>query len=646
MLRYFLAFVACVAGFAPTHRAGRWHIDTLDLDVQVLPESRTFTIAGTARLRAEGGGAPAEVTLVVGSGVVFDSARASVSAAFAYGGARDSLFVRVTAPASPTELDVTFFAHTERDLGRSLVRSQGAMVSWGARWYPVLAWPPDSVPDLEFPGTTRISVPHRWRTLAPGVLVDSVLSGDQRVELWRTARRTARSFVAAEFIPRWTTVGTARVGVYLLLHHTLRAEEYARAIPCMVRELSRFFGPYPFESFGIAELPAEVAPPGFGGRSEPGYFIAHTDALDGAGVNVPLFAHELTHMWFPNTVDSRPPGDDMMDEAIATYGVTLYRETQGGRAVARREIIDGNPDFSMRAYFHEVRSGTDEPLMADYSPVIARAKGPIVYDMLRRRVGDSAFFDVWQRFVLRGGSVSLADLRHEYRLRTPRDTGLVTFFEEWLDRTGAPVIDVKSTSAGRVTLTQFGNLYTLDVPLRLYASGGITDTVLHIAERTRVYQVRPNGALRRVDLDPEDELLLWKPRFGPPPTAPASWSEARWLGWMQAEVAWLMRSYEVRGVALAVLRPGRATISRTYGSDVPRSLPAVNALQDSLRVRRDTVEVRWLAAADDDVTLAIGHPEAGQGVVVVARSGWGGRQLAMHLAQRVAIQERWRRVPR
>jgi aminopeptidase N len=594
-----------------------WRVATLDLDVSVEPTTRVLGVRGTMRLQGRGAGP----TLVFGpNGVVFDSASVNLPAELAYSAARDTLRIRPRSPA--TDITLTFHAHSDRELGRSPIRMEGAMISWGAQWYPMVAWMRDSVPEFESTGSMRITVPARWRTLASGALADSIVHNGKRTETWRADRPMARSFVAAEFIPAWATVGSARVAVYLLPRHASRMQEYATAIPKMVEHLVRYFGPYPFATFGIAELPRAVAPPGFGGRSEPGYFIAHTDALEVPGVNVWLAAHELTHMWFPNAVDSRPPGDDMMDEAIASYGVPVYFESIGDSARARSEIVEGHPDFSMRAYFHEIRrGGVDEPLMADYSPMIARAKGFLVYDMLRRRVGDEVFFGVWRDLAARGGSASLADLRRMYLERAPRDTGLRTFLAQWMDRTGAPIVDA-TWNGSTVTLVQRGALYALDIPVRIRGTRRTLDTTLSVSRLEHRYVLPKVGAILAVELDPRDHLLLWKPRFGPPPHVPASWGRARWERWMADEVAWLMKSYDVRGVSVVLRRRGAVAWTSDYGNVAPS------------------------ADARDDVTLAVNDSTRAAEVTVVAHGGWGGRQLTMHVAQRVAIQERWSRVPR
>ncbi|MFN2604369.1 MAG: hypothetical protein ABR582_16640 [Gemmatimonadaceae bacterium] len=598
MIRHAIA----ISGFLVAPAA---HITSLDLDVVVNPQSRSMAVSGAAVITTDGSMAP--LTLVLGSqGIQFDSARADVPVQLLYDSRRDSLTITPSRPSRT--ITFRFFTHTTGDLGRSLVREDGAMISWGARWYPSLS----GVDEVDFSGNTRITIPSAWHSFSSGQLVDSVVTTSSRTETWRAVRPTARSFVAAPFIPRWVRVGNATVGVYLLPRHANRADEYAQVIPKMVEVLSSYFGPYPFASFGIAELPRSVAPPGFGGRSEPNYFIAHTDAFLAPGVNVPVFAHELTHMWFPNAVDSRPPGDDMMDEAIANYGIALYLERTVSQARARQELIDGSPDFSMRAYFEQMRAGVDEPLMADYSPIIARSKGPMFYDMLRRRVGDSVFFSVWRDLAARGGSASLTDLRRMYVERAQSDSGLATFFAQWLDRKGAPEIEVQREKNGDFVLTQKGELYVLDLPVRIRRRRRVSDTVIHVAKKVTALNVR---GVTNIELDPRDEVLLWKPRFGPPPSAPRSWGYQRWRAWLDREIAWLMEKYDVKAVHVEVMQRGRVLWNAQLGGQ---------------------------AAPDDGVlTTAVVDSVAGARVEIVSHGGWGGPQLAAQIAQRIAIQYAW-----
>lgn len=642
MVRHLFALCTISATLAPpasgqTQSPPSWQVDRLDLDVVVRPSGRMLAVSGVTDVTALRPGTQGPVLALGPNGVAFDSAKVPAPATLRISDKRDSLFISLPNPvAIGQRVSINFFAHANRDLERSLIRDEGAMISWGAAWYPVVV---NSALGNAVQGLTRITVPIQWRTLAPGQLIDSAVTRGGRTEVWRVVRPTARSFIAAAFARQWIKVDSSMVAVNLLPRHVNRSKEYAVAIPKMVRTLSKYFGPYPFPTFGIAELPREVAPPGIGGRSEPGYFIAHTDALEVEGVNVALFAHELAHMWFPGAVDTQPPGDDMIDEGIATYAVALYRESTETRSAAKTELLEGSPAYSRRAYFHEVRMGRDLPLMTGYDRVISQAKGPTVYDMLRKRIGDQAFFGVWQDLTARRGSFSLADLRKLYIDRVPADSGLPAFLSQWMDRTGAPVIELVQQGR-RVTLVQRSEPFTIGVPLRLHTSRTVRDTTITLATRSQTFVV-PKGT--KVELDPLDEVLMWKPRFGPPLYDARAWDNTRWRRWLQDEIKWLMNAYAVEGVSVAVVQKGIVTWTEHYGKEKTGDVVAASgALGTKLKTSSDSVAVRSLTAASEVVTFTAGVRTGQVGVVVMAKGGWGGRQLTRHVAERVAIQYGWK----
>ena len=629
----------------------------IDASVHLDGAGRRLSVDGTLRVQA--GDPPETFTLVLGpGGLRFDSVEVA-GAVVSFSGRRDSCRVSFGTSLSPgREVTVRFRTSGQGEISRSvIVRPEGALVSPGGVWYPLVA-AASAPPDPRVPGTLRFDVPAEWRTISNGVLINSSVIGGRRRESWVARRPVYRSVVAAPFITRVSHQGATPVTVGLLPRHVDRAEAYAEAVPRMVQVLETLFGPYPFEGFGVAEIPHAVAPPGFAGRAEAGYFVAHTDALAVPGVNVPVFAHELVHMWFPLIVDSRPPGDDMMDEAIANYGVVAYLAATEGPTRARQELVEGHPDFSMRGYFHYLRLGVDEPLMADYSPLIARAKGPLVYDLLRQRVGDSVFFGTWQS--LRGTyetqGISLTEFRNEIRQHVPGDTGLQTFFAQWLDRAGAPELHAEwtqTTGQLRLRLTQRGDAYELRVPVRIRSTVGTVDTLLHVRRASEDFAVPVTGRVTGIELDPEHSLLLWHPRFGPPPSAPRSWAAARWELWFAGELQWLMRHYEGERVHILFRDRGRLESMRSYRRDGGGAVDpqAAAALRDAISRTAPGSDAdsdarsRWVESPFG-VLLVVEHPATGGRVAVLAREGWGRYQLAVHAAQRLAIQVGWGRPER
>ena len=610
-LCFLFAATAILAAMPAVVRAqdGGWELVRLDLEVDVLPDSARLRIGGTMHLRSRGRPAAGPVLVVSAGAAALDEVTGpGVQATLSAG--RDSARVALEGGAGADSLVLRFRAHTlvALDPGRGFsVGREGAFASWRGNWYPGLAGAAGEPPALAAPGETRVRMPAGWHALAVGVLADSADGGMGRSETWRTGRRLARSFVAGPYVVSRHRVGAAEVAVYLSPGHARKAALYARAIPPMVEILERAYGPYPFESFAIADLPAALAPPGFGGRSEPGYFVAHTHALLGDSVNVPLFAHELAHMWWPNLVDSRPPGDDMVDEALASHGAALVVEATRGAAAARALLRDADPLFGTRAHVHLWRTGQDRRLLDDYTPLPARSKGPWIYQMLRERVGDAAFFGTLRALAREraGGAMSLVDLADAFRRAVPADTGLARFFADWLERPGLPVLDVSWRAergadgpAARVTLRQRTAPYRLPLAIAVDGAAGTRTHRVLLADSVATFRLASAGAPTGVRLDPEHRLPLWERAFGPVPGVTERWSEAEFRAWLRAEVPWLAAGLGATAVAVAVVEDGRVAWAEGFGTVAPGGAPATAA------TRFDAAELARLPLALAALELA------------------------------------------
>src|SRR6185369_17840414 len=88
-----------------------------------------------------------------------------------------------------------------------------------------------------------------------------------------------------------------------------------------------------------------------------------------------------------------------------------------------------------------------------------------------------------------GRSMSLTDLRNAFVASSPADAEVKTFFEEWLDRAGAPNVGLRWQPGGSdaapsvvVTLSQQGDVYHM--PIKIVVVAG-SDSSTHVVRLTR-----------------------------------------------------------------------------------------------------------------------------------------------------------------
>lgn len=392
-------------------------------------------------------------------------------------------------------------------------------------WYPQ-ALPDDGKLDADRAktvGITTFRIPPGYRSLSNGELV-AAYSRDGEVESWQLRKPGLRSFAVGPY--RVTEKHVA--GVPLALY-TLRGTDPSKRlkdITDVLTVLQRLYGPFPYTSYSIAEVPDDAV--NWYGLASREVSVERTSLFNLSDAQG-YFAHEAGHAWWGNLVGETGPGGLMMNEGMAQYSALNVRRIVNGQAAYIRSMnfsSDSSP-YSGQGYFTNYFGTTrDKPLSqldirfaADYD--LAIAKGVWIYHMLRERVGNRIFFNTLRRLIhaFAGREIQLADLRLAF-LKAAPSAGLDEFFHEWLDRSGAPVVTwAHGSQAGEIMIRQWqaGEPYQLALPIVLRCGTKKYTYTIVVAHRLQTLNFRSRCAGPTVTIDPESTLLLWRPSYSPTP---------------------------------------------------------------------------------------------------------------------------------
>lgn len=559
---------------------GDWETATLDLEVEIAAADSALTINGNIVLELKGDPSTTlalllnsrrqemlidNMSVASASGTDPESIRQS---RYMGAGVNDSMtVVLLTFPRAMSTGDrvtVEFGYHSVGQSMQVLVRPDMSYASWVEAWYPLPADganpnDPHTGARARAKGTTRFRLPSGWRALSNGRLVGHESTTNGVVDTWLDDYGAARSFVAAPFMaPHEVIVGDRTVAVYLLTEKPFGTEAMARQLSAAIDAQSKCFGPYPYATFAIAEVPNNID--GFGAASEQGFIVAKTQLMDVADGNLALFAHEAGHTWWGNLVSSSGPGQHLVSESLAQYSAYVAIEAVDGVDAARDFLEFSRPGYidnqCARGYFAYVRANVDRPMSeldgnTRFDHALSDAKGHWIHHMLREKVGDDVFFATLRGIVTRyqQESFSLAALRQEFQEVAP-EADLDVFFEQWLDRIGAPVLDVDWTLEAQMIDSKWtehkvesilvgeedgpfdvtvhidqvhsGEPYVLDVEIEFEHIDGTTSRhVIPVHERTTSVTIQTDGIPHVLRLDPDRRILMWRHHYGPRPDATA-----------------------------------------------------------------------------------------------------------------------------
>lgn len=238
-----------------------------------------------------------------------------------------------------------------------------------------------------------------------------------------------------------------RVHVLALPQHEFYAKEILRIAIQALEYYSKWFGPYPYKDFTIAEA--------FFGWN--GNECATLVMIDERVFGMPhmalnyvdyLISHETCHQWWYNMVGTNGYAETWMDEALATYFSHRVLDEKLGKDITIIKYPAGlewmpnirRDDYRSYGMYGTFGRGDNSPPMQDM-----RAHGNLVtlfsncYDkgsrilgMIQERMGDRAFMEFFRGIFVKYQYriLRVADFQHELEMFTGQSWD--DFFKNWL----------------------------------------------------------------------------------------------------------------------------------------------------------------------------------------------------------------------
>jgi len=271
---------------------------------------------------------------------------------------------------------------------------------------------------------------------------------------------------------------------------------------------TNLFEEYPFadEKYGHAQF-------GWGGGME------HTTISFMGSFNRGLIAHELAHQWFGNKITCGSWKDIWLNEGFATYLSGLVIEG-----------LDGAPSFKSWRQ-QTVNNITSQPHGAVYltdqdttsvnrifSSRLSYNKGAMVLHMLRKKLGDTDFYQGLQNYL------DSPDLAYDYAktedfidvMEATTGEDLDEFFNDWVYNQGYPTYAVnwnqdESQLQLMVSQTQSHasvSFFEAEVPIRILGTFGESlDLVLNNTINNEQFFETVNFTVQEVLIDPDYHLI-------------------------------------------------------------------------------------------------------------------------------------------
>jgi len=326
---------------------------------------------------------------------------------------------------------------------------------------------------------------------------------------------------AAVSIPPVGARNTVRLNVDATKRQASRARDAIGTAAEVLRLYASLTGDVPYDEITLAMVEDDRP-----GGHAPGYFAMlnnpppvqsfgfRNDPASFQGFPEFFVAHELAHQWFGQAVGWKNYHEQWLSEGFAQYFAALYAKERRGEG-AFRDVL--------RQFRKWAIDDSDQgPVYLGYrlghirsEPRVFRAlvynKGAAVLHMLRRAIGDQAFFAGLKTFYAehRFRKAGTDDLRRAMEGASKRD--LNRFFERWIYDSGIPRIRYSTAIEGQdliVRFEQVGDVYDVPVTVAVtYADGRTAESLVLLNEASVVAQLPLTGTVRSVEANPDGAAI-------------------------------------------------------------------------------------------------------------------------------------------
>lgn len=444
---------------------------------------------------------------------------------------KDSIRLRIDYVAKPYELD-----EETVEVGRGMyfidaanknpykpthIWTQGETVA-ASCWFPTL--------DATYQKTTEeifVTVDDKFTTFSNGILISSQKNNDgTRTDYWKQDKPHAPYLFVLAFgeyqvyKDKWRNLP---VNYFTFPKYYKDVDKVFGKTPQMMEFFSNLLGvTYPWDKYDqIVAYDYTAGAMENTGASifyEP-LFCTQQDLIDRDFEYI--IAHELFHQWFGDLVTCENWSQLTLNESFANYSEYLWSEHDGGVKEADMQWFG-----AYNGYIKEYYNRKKEPIVNYYYEKPDEVfdnhryeKGGIVLHMLRKYLGDEAFFTACNQYLTKYAfkSAEIHDLRMVFEEVTGED--LNWFFNQWWMSPGHPILNVthKYDSLKKsieVTVVQKQKLvddkspiFKFPVEIEIFSNGTVSTHKVWVDQKKEVFNFSAETAPVAVNFDPGKYLL-------------------------------------------------------------------------------------------------------------------------------------------
>lgn len=377
-------------------------------------------------------------------------------------------------------------------------------------WLPCIDHPSDKA-TLEF----EVYAPDHYKVISNGNLVEKiVLENNIEFTHWKEDVPLSTKLMVigvADFaIGNKTNFKDVPVSSWVFKQNKEQGFENYKYDTEALEYFSELIGPYSYEK--LAHVQSKTR---YGGMENASCIFYHENTAISDRSQEGLFAHEVAHQWFGNSVTEQNWHHVWLSEGFATYLTHIYKQHFHGEEVFREGLIKDRE--RILKYAKRNLAPIIDTTVTEYIRLLntnSYQKASWFLHMLREDVGDDIFFNGLQKYY--DGFQNSTALTNDFLqvMETVSRKELNLFFKQWLWQAGHPILDVnweQNSDSLNISIKQIQTDYLFEFPLEvelLFEDGSSEIHIIRINKKETEAFYIANNKVKEIVLDPKVKLLL------------------------------------------------------------------------------------------------------------------------------------------
>ncbi|PIS46941.1 MAG: hypothetical protein COT17_05985 [Elusimicrobia bacterium CG08_land_8_20_14_0_20_51_18] len=383
-----------------------------------------------------------------------------------------------------------------------IISEEGCYLSGSTYFYPEFE-------ELKNTLEASVTLPAGYKAVTYGEKTKETLF-PVNVSFWKeTKPQDDLTLVCGKFAEYSAKDGEKTYYVFLQKADEKLAAQYLDASKKYVNFYSELIAPYPYKKFALVE-----------NFWDTGYGMPSFTLLGPKVIRLPFiisssYPHEILHNWWGNGVFVDYKSGNWCEGLTVYLADYLIKENRGkGREYRMttlqkyRDYVERDKDFPLTDFTSRQSSAQE---------AVGYGKSMMFYHMLRLKLGDKTFLRGLRDFYKKNEfkNASFEDLRNS--LENVSGKNLKSFFEQWINRPGAPGIKAKDVRLEKengiykITFNLYQNQENLYRDLQVPVYIGFKEMVLRanffLSEKEKNYLLTFEKEPLNLEIDPDFDLF-------------------------------------------------------------------------------------------------------------------------------------------